>query len=126
MISNKENSLPRTAKWGWGILVALAALLTLNGLALYFFIADSHLMQTTSVMEIGLGLMTAVVAWEGLRSGTRWAWNALWVLVVLLAVLGVHILLGGESGVGVWYLSLAVVALLGQLLAGKGLSAEQA
>lgn len=122
MVTNRENGLPRAARWGWGLLVTLSALLALNGLMLYFFIADSYLMRTVSLMEIGLGLLALVVAWEGFRQGTRWAWRAIWVLVALLAALGLHILLGGDIGVSVWYLSLAAVALLGQLLAGRGFS----
>lgn len=49
MITQQEHSLPRVAKWGWGILLTVR--LALNGVMLYVFIADSHLMQTTSVME---------------------------------------------------------------------------
>lgn len=122
MITNKESSLPRIAKWGWSILLALSVILALNGITLYFFIADSHLMQTVSVMEIGLGLLALVVALEGFRHGSRWAWNATWVLVALLATVGFHILIGGQSGVSLWYLSLAAGALVGQLLAGRGLA----
>jgi hypothetical protein len=120
MVTNREKSLSRAARWGWGLLVTLSALLALNGLGLYFFIADSHLMRTVSLMEIGLGLLALVVAWEGFRQGARWAWRAIWVLVALLAVLGLHILLEGDMGISMWYLSLAAVALLGQLLAGRG------
>ena len=120
MTTNSEKSPLRTVKWGWGLLVTLSALLALNGLALYFFIADSHLMQTVSLMEIGVGLLALVVAWEGFRQGTRWAWKAIWVLVALLATLGLHMLLRGDAGVSLWYLSLAGVALFGQLLVRRG------
>ncbi|HSM57507.1 MAG TPA: hypothetical protein VK879_15250 [Candidatus Sulfomarinibacteraceae bacterium] len=122
MIAQTDGHVSRSSRWGWGILLSLSVLLTLNGLALYFFIADSQLMQTVSVMEVGLGLFVMVVSWEGFRRRSRWAWNATWVLVALLAALGLHILLGGEEpGVGLFYLSLSAIALLGQLLAGKSL-----
>ena len=119
MINNHEDKLPRTVKWGWGVLLTLSALLALNGVTLYFFIADSHLMRTASLLELGLGLFALGVAWEGFRRGSRWAWKIFWILVTLLAILGIHILVGGELGVSLWYLSLAVVALVGQLLAGR-------
>lgn len=122
MLRTTESNMPRAAKWGWGILLALSIMLTLNGIMLYFFIADSHLMRTVSVLETGLGLLTLVIIWEGFRRGSRWAWNATWVLVTLLGVLGLHILTGGDRVVSLWYLSLAAVALAGQMLAARGIA----
>ncbi|MFW5942541.1 MAG: hypothetical protein ACOCXI_12125 [Chloroflexota bacterium] len=122
MNAQTDGQVSRSSRWGWGILLSLSVLLTLNGLALYFFIADSQLMKTVSVMEIGLGLLVTVVSWEGFRRRSRWAWHATWVLVGLLAALGLHILFGGaEPGVGLFYLALAAVGLAGQLLAGRSL-----
>lgn len=123
MIAQQERSRPRAATWGWGILLALTAMLALNGVALYFFIAETGVVQTAAVLEIGLGLLALAVTWEGFRRGTRWAWNATWILVAMLAALGLHLLLGGgEAEVSAWYLALAAIALVGQLLAGRGLA----
>jgi hypothetical protein len=95
-------------------------MLALNGLMLYFVIAETAQVQTASVLETGLGLVVLFVAWEGFRHGSHWAWRTTWVLVAVLAAVGAHILGNGEAGVGIYYLGLAAIALLGQVLAGRG------
>jgi hypothetical protein len=119
MIEQKRNR-PRVARWGWGILVALGAMLALNGVMLYFVIAETAQVQTASVLETGLGFLVLLVAWEGFRHGSHWAWRTTWVLVAVLAAVGLHIVINGETGVGFYYLGLAAIALLGQVLAGRG------
>jgi hypothetical protein len=109
----------RISKLGWGILTGISALLVLNGAALYFFIAEMQEERTTAIMLSGFGLLALAVALQGFRTGSRSAWNATWVLVTLLVVIGVHILLTGNMVVGPFYLSLAAITLLGQLLAGR-------
>ena len=124
MITAQESKPTGTTRWGWRILLAASSLLALNGVMLYFFIADSAadsaLMQTASVLEIGLGLLALVIAWEGARHGSRWAWKALWVFVALLAALTAQLLANGEGGIALWYLTLAIIALAGQLLVARG------
>lgn len=143
----KETSQLRTAKWGWGILLVLSVLLVLNGIFLFFFegslsafeqdtgVALSQFRQAyptvanniaregenLSIIFTGLGLMALVVSLGGFRSGSRWAWNSIWVLVGLFAVGGVRALVGGSPSVGVFYLFLTAMALVGQLLARKEL-----
>lgn len=77
--------------------------------------------QTISILLAGLGLLALVVSLGGLRHHSRWAWNAIWVLVGVLAGLGVRALVGGQP-FGLISLFVAAVALVGQLLAGRGLA----
>jgi hypothetical protein len=112
----QEPSQSRTAKWGWGILLVSSALLVLNGVFLFFLEQEG---QTLFILLAGFGLLTLVVSLGGFRHGSRWAWNALWVLVVVLAVIGVRALVEGQS-FALWYLFLAAVALVGQVLAYRG------
>ncbi|MDX1663648.1 MAG: hypothetical protein R3272_07635 [Candidatus Promineifilaceae bacterium] len=115
-----EQKRSRAATWGWRILVALSGLLTLNGVGLYVFIADTHIFRTAALIEAGLGAVALVAAWEGRRSGARWAWNATGVLVAVLAALTVHIFVGGEPGIALWYLFLTAAGAVGQALAARG------
>jgi hypothetical protein len=70
-----------------------------------------------------LGLLALLVAWEGYRKGTRWAWTASWVLVLAFAALAIDfVLAGGLSGGSVGYLIVAAMAVIGQLLAGTGIA----
>jgi hypothetical protein len=117
MTSANEPSQSRTAKWGWGILLVVSALLVLNGAFLFFYEQEG---QTLWIVLASFGLLALVVSVEGFRHGSRWAWNALWVLVGMLAVVGVRALVGGES-FGLWYLFIAAMGLVGQLLASRGL-----
>ena len=118
MTNTNEKSQSRTAKWGWGILLVVSALLVLNGAFLFFYEQEG---QTLFILLAGLGLLALVVSWGGFRTGSRWAWNALWVLVGLLAMIGVRALVGGES-FSLWYLFIAAMGLVGQLLARRGLA----
>lgn len=135
----------RTQKWGWGILIALSALLVLGGVGSYFMsaspanfeqdtgvpmaevrqayptVADQVVRegQNVLILTASLGLLALVVALKGFRHGSRWAWNATWVLVGWLVVGGLQSLLtNGRLDIG--YLAFAAVAVMGQLLARPG------
>jgi hypothetical protein len=117
----ETKSRTRFSKVGWGIHLAVTGLLVLNSVGLYIFIAPSREEQTTAILLGGLGFLALVVALEGYHQHSRFAWNAVWILVGALSVIGVHITVVGEPYVGVFYLSLAGITLLGQLLAGSSL-----
>jgi hypothetical protein len=117
----ETKSKTRFSKVGWGIHLVVTGLLVLNSVILYFFIAGAREEQTTAVLLGGLGLLAWVVALEGYRQHSRFAWTAAWVLVGALSVIGIHITVFGEASIGVFYLSLAGITLLGQLLAGSSL-----
>lgn len=135
----------RVGTWGWGVLLALSALLVLNGAVALFLVEDlveqdygvplSELeetypsvaegalrrMQSTAIWWIAFGAMSFGVAVAGLRNGSRWAWYVSWVLVLALTAFGIHALTGGETVFGVGLLAGAGVAVLGLVLARRGL-----
>lgn len=76
------------AKWGWRILVGVSGLLLLNGVALYLFIVDTQTERTIGVLLAAFAALALMVSLEGLRHGTRWAWNTGWVVVASLALAG--------------------------------------
>lgn len=113
-----------TATWGWRILVTVSVLLILNGVGLYAFVVETHTERTIGVLLAAFAALSLMVALEGLRHATRWAWTAMWVVVVSLAAVGAHSLRGDRLDVPATYFVLAVVALVGQVLAGKGVEAS--
>ena len=145
----EAKSQSRAAKWGWGILLVVSALLVLNGVSLFFVSASPSTFerdtgvpmsevrqafptvvdevvvvgQSISILLAAMGLISLMVAWEGFRHQSRWAWNTLWVLFGMLLVAGLKSVLSeGRVDIGGIYLALASVTLVGQLLAWKGLS----
>jgi len=141
---NTQRSQSSVAKWGWSILLVISALLVLNAVAVFFMSArpstferDTGLpmsgvsemfptvveevvgaSQNLSILLAGIGLITLMLAWEGLRHRSRWAWNTLWVLFGTLAVAGLKsALLSGRTDIGSLYIGLAAVTLVGLLLA---------
>lgn len=145
--AKRERAQSRTAKWGWGILIALSALLILNG-AGWFFVGPSlsfFEMDTGVSLEefrqayptvarniatnarqvaiwfMAFGALALLVALEGYRHGSRWAWRASWVLVAAPAAVGINVLAGGEGAFGFGILGVAALGLAGQLLARWGL-----
>jgi hypothetical protein len=121
MNTTETKSRTRFSKVGWGIHLVVTGLLVLNSVLLYFYVAGAREEQTTAILLGGLGLLALIVTLEGYRHHSRFAWNAAWVLVGALTVLGIHISVFGEPTVGVFYLSLAGITLLAQLLAGSSL-----
>ncbi len=144
----KENGQSRTSKWGWGILIALSALVALNGVFWFYYggrlssfeqdtgvplsefkqayptvaegIARQH--RQVAIWYGAFGLLALGVAWEGFRHRSRWAWNLTWILVAAPAAVGVNVLAGGEGLFGFIMLGFAAVGLVGQLLARRGLA----
>ncbi|MBI2873359.1 MAG: hypothetical protein HYY00_09265 [Chloroflexi bacterium] len=141
---NDASRRTRTQKWGWGILIAVSALLVLGGVGMYFLgdspatfeqdtgvpmaevrqayptVADQVVRegQNIQILVAAFGVLTLLVALEGFRHGSRWAWNATWVLVGWLVVGGLQALVvGGRLDIGGFFLAFAAVALVGQLLA---------
>jgi len=151
MNDKKELSQSRTAKWGWGILLGMSSLFILAGvswllglpqmaldnIAEYANLDPAVLMQgepsafdVIAVIARGygagytaLGLLALLVAQEGYRNGTRWAWRSTWVLAAAFAALAGIFLLAGETYVlSLGILSFAVITLVGLLLARKDLA----
>jgi hypothetical protein len=149
--AKREGAQSRTAKWGWGILLGLSVLLVwvgifwywrlpamaLENIAEYGNLAPGVFLQgKPSAFDIitliargygagyaALGLMALLVALEGFRHGTRWAWITMWVLVLAYAALAGIFLLAGETyALSLSVLVFAVIALVGLLLARKGLA----
>lgn len=140
---SEKSTESRGGKRGWGILVVVSVLLALNGVALFFMSADptifeqdtgvpmaevaqtypsvaEHVVregQLTSIMLAGLGLLALVVALEGYRHGSQWAWNAIWVVVGILGVVVVFIGIQGRFDIAAFYLIFAALAVVGQWLA---------
>ena len=73
MKTNQENSQSRTARVGWGILIGASALLNLASIFWY-----------RGVWAPMMGLLALLVALEGYRNGSRWAWTTMWVLVTIV------------------------------------------
>lgn len=140
MTITEERNQSRLAKLGWGILLVTSALLALNGVLWFFFGPQqvggsleefgpvnptiARQMATNArqvaIWYLAFGLLALLVALEGLRRRSRRAWYATWILVPLLAAIGMLY----RDGFGVILLGLAVIALAGQLLAGRGFSSN--
>lgn len=131
-------SQSRAAKWGWGILMVVSALLLFNGIAWFFLgpeaeradlsalefsqlypdIADqmANNARQVAIWYIAFSSLALLVTLEGFRNGSRRAWYAMWIMVATLVAVGVLYV----GGFGAGLLVLAVVALIGMLLARKG------
>jgi hypothetical protein len=139
-------SSARLHKWGWGILLLFSAFMFLQGVAGYFIIkspgildqfigapmseirqsypsvADQVVRQVDnfSILSAGFGLLAFLLAWEGLRHNERWAWNAYWIVIGTLAVIGFNTLMRDRK-LDIFTFFYIVIAVVGQLLARTGL-----
>jgi len=146
----EAKSQSRAARWGWGILLGVSALLILVGLNWYFGLPEmalENIAERTSLEPDGfmvgkpsafdiitliargygagyvaLGLMALLIALEGYRNGTRWAWRIMWVLVLAYtAIAGIFLLAGETYVLSFGVLAFAVIAVVGLLLSSKKL-----
>ncbi len=133
-------------KIGWGVLLAISGLLVLNGIMWFGSgagltlayplrvegVAVDQFTQEHPVVvdHIGMnarevaiwyaafGLMALMVALEGFRRGTRWAWNTSWVMSGVFVVAGLTYGLNlGLGFVNAGRADIGLIALVGLLLA---------
>ncbi len=133
MTATKSTPRAAAARWGWGLLLAVSALLMVNGAAWYVFgpqrvavdfgpVDQSAVQlmaktrQQVAIWYLSFGLLALLVALEGFRHGSRWAWNAMWVVVGATAAVGVLY----TQGFGVFMLGAAAIAVVGLVLARTG------
>lgn len=149
MIGNEAQVHTTASKVGWGILLALSALMVLHGVFWFFDgpeTALENIAERTSlapsgfelgspsaydvitlvnrnyaILEAGLGSLAILTALRGIRGGSPWVWWAMGVFVAALAGLTLNfVAAGGLGGASVSFLIVAVVALLGLLLTRPG------
>lgn len=152
MVDTEARQQTRAAKIGWGLLMLVSGLYALNGIGWFFAGPDSvvanlaeRLGTTAADLEssfpeaafgegrearwvaiylTSIGAMSFIAALNGYRRGTRWAWHVTWVFVATIAAVAANGMTDGELGffvIGV--LVLLAIAIVGQLLAGRGASA---
>ncbi|GAA2022050.1 hypothetical protein GCM10009819_00720 [Agromyces tropicus] len=144
MRTQTRDARTRTARIGWGLLLVMSALLTLAGImwtvilpgtaldniAEFAGTTPEALMPAYGIITLiargygagfaCTGLMALLVAAEGFRHGTRWAWATGWVVVLAYAAIAWTFLAAGERvELSLGVLSLGVVAAVGLLLAGR-------
>lgn len=140
MITTEARNQSRLARIGWGFLVVICVLLVFNGI-LWFFVGPGIDRGGVSMEEfsqtypelastmannarqvafwyMAFGSLALLVALEGFRHGSRWAWYSMWIMVVLLAAIGILY----RDGFGVIILVLAVIALVCEMVTGRQLS----
>lgn len=149
MVEVQASKRSRVANWGWGILLVIASLFALNGVSWIFVGPDTVLSNMAedismsvddfrqthpaavdeitvnqyqvAIYLVAIGAMGLSAALAGYRRRERWAWRTTWILVAMPAALVVGGLAAGYEvrGFLAMMLLLALIALTGQLLAGK-------
>lgn len=142
MMNDDDRGGTRSERVGWMLLLAVAGLLTLNGVGWFFVgpslaffdpgtgtvgefraaypgVADSIATNArqVAIWFMGFGLMALTISWHGLRRGSALAWRAALFLAVTPAAVGVNVLISGEGSFGAGIVVLAAVAFLGLFLA---------
>lgn len=151
MISQQGVRQSASAKIGWIMLLSASALLILAGVSWYVMLPGMALENIASYAKVepgvfmqgnpsasdvitmiaqgygtgysALGILALLVAVEGYRHGTHWAWMNLWVLAAAYtAMAGIFFLAGEAYALSLGILLVAVVVVVGLLLSHKGLS----
>ena len=94
-------------KVGWIILIVLAALMTLNHLALIFFLDEPVLFTGFAAFN----LYALIVILIPFRRGEKWAWLATWILPIGLALPA-----STDPNLAIFYYGVAAMCVLGLFL----------
>jgi hypothetical protein len=101
----------RTSRIAWTVLLALAALWTLNHLVgTFFYAGDSP--RLLFVLLAVVDLAATLVLLFPYRRRRLWAWLFVWVEVATIA----SVFFWADREIGIWYGAVAVVMALAQLL----------
>jgi hypothetical protein len=151
---NTTGSQSNASKWGWRILLAVSVLLALNGVS-WLIVGPSMMVsfldqmaetpsadfsqtypavanafarnaRQVAIWITAFSLLAIIVARYGSRHRSRWAWNAMWVLIAAPAVVGIIYSVNAALGFdNLGNFTFAALALLGQLLTRSGLTADE-
>lgn len=142
MDSEEKVGLNRVQKWGWVLMLAVSAMLMLNGAGWFFmgsslatFEGDTGVPLTefreayptvahsiavnarqVAIWFLAFGSLAFGVALEAFRSNSPSSSRLMWILIATPAAIGINVFLGGQSPFAVGMLGVAAIALLGQLL----------
>lgn len=151
MINQQSVSQPVSAKIGWIMLLGASALLIFAGISWYVMLPQMALENIAAYAKVdpgvfvqgnpsasdvitmiaqgygagyfALGLLALLVALEGYRHGTHWAWMLMWVLAAAYAAIaGIFFLAGEAYALTFAILIIAAVVVVGLLLSHKGLA----
>jgi hypothetical protein len=74
---------------------------------------------------LGVSLFAAVIAFYGWRSGSRWAWNVLWILPVTFSIGAAWFIVGSRVDLGGYYIFTTVLFVAGLALSFPGWSLRE-
>lgn len=104
-------------KIGWWILVALSVVSVLGHAALLFAEPGEEILF---LGWVAFPFFALVVLFIPYRRGERWAWAVTWVMVLAFALVPLF-----SAEIGLYYLAIAGLLALGQLLTGSALFSKQ-
>ena len=137
-----ESQRPWYRRYGWAIPLALGALFALFGIGVIFMGVDPNdfesstgisweALKSTSpevaryvdrlerllgAMSFGFGAWGAFVAYVYLKKGDRTAWQAMWLMPIVLGITAAVFFLREAAGLGGFYVGAVLIALIGQAL----------
>lgn len=149
MVDTQPRSKSKSSTWGWRVLLLVAALIALNGFTWLFVGPDAMVsdmadgigtgvadfedaypaivedvvanQRQVAIYLVAIGSMGFLAALAGNRERRRWPWRITWILAAVPAALAATGL-GAVSGFVIAMILLALLALVGQILAGRSIS----
>jgi hypothetical protein len=149
MMSDSQEKMSRkSAKAGWMIGLIMSGIMILAGLSWVFTLPDMLLENIAEMSAVdpgefkigdpsasdvitmiaqgygigftAVGFTSLLLALEGSKNGSRWAWKLLWMLTATFAALAFTFLQAGENAsLSFGVLSFAVLSTFGQILGRK-------
>ncbi|MFP3853687.1 MAG: hypothetical protein ACLFWD_05265 [Anaerolineales bacterium] len=104
---------PGLRRHAWVIHLLVTGLQALSGIYLITMPDERSL----GILSAGFALLGVFLSIGALRNQRDYAWTAMWFYPITYAAVGVSILLGGNTGIGVYYLALGVLGALAQAMA---------
>jgi hypothetical protein len=109
-IKTNESSV---SKIGWGILLFVTISNVVGHIGLLFFDTSDSIFVAWATMN----LLAAMILFTAYRRGERWAWYAIWVLIIPYALI-----IFFNAQIGPIYLGEAALLVVGQLFSYRAFS----
>jgi hypothetical protein len=103
---------PVYQRYAWGLHLLVSLALVSSGL----YILSLPPERNAGLLFLGFAALGILLSLDAFRRAKKFGWRAMWIYPITLGAIGISMVAGDEPGIGVYYLALALIGILAQVL----------